>query len=222
MESKTVENIAAHVCWYCDIEVDRATHVCPRFDAGQTPSINVIDPEIAALKQLLTTKESELAEATRQRDEYLQSGQLAAKHNLALLADFLSSQKEIAELRQSLEEAHIKLAESEETSRQLAEALRATQDAARLEPQPIAAVPPANPMIAEALALGHDTTGLCTVRDFAEAIMENPIYGEYSATGFVPPTSPDSKGVPWGEMTFTHKGKRYTVEMVVTKAEEEA
>jgi len=81
------------------------------------------------------------------------------------------------------------------------------------------AIGSAKPMIADALTQGLDTTGLGTVRDWAEAILEHPIYGEYSATGFVPP-QPGSKGVMWDEMSFEHKGKRYTVETIVTKVEE--
>jgi hypothetical protein len=61
---------------------------------------------------------------------------------------------------------------------------------------------PTNPMIAAALASGNDATGLCTVRQWAEDIVAWP-----------------KQGVPRGTMAFDHNGKRYTVEMVVTKVE---
>jgi len=67
-----------------------------------------------------------------------------------------------------------------------------------------------------------DATGLCTVRDWAQAVVEGNILAAYSTNvGFVPPSTlmKPGKVCPWGEMTFTHKGRRFSVEMVVTKAE---
>ena len=68
----------------------------------------------------------------------------------------------------------------------------------------------ANPMIAEALAKGEDATGLCTVRECAETLYMSSFSKEY----------PFGKRRNITELDFTHKGKRYNVEMIVTKVED--
>lgn len=81
-------------------------------------------------------------------------------------------------------------------------------------PDPMRGVRGENIMITEARALGEDTTGLCTVREFAE-ILTNDDVGNYLGE----PNHHFPLGAPKGEMTFTHKGKRYTVEMRVVQCE---
>ena len=65
----------------------------------------------------------------------------------------------------------------------------------------------ANPMITSALAAGEDTTGLCTVREWAEMAIapcaQNPLGQE---------------GLKH-EMAFISNGLRYVVEMTVTQCE---
>lgn len=59
---------------------------------------------------------------------------------------------------------------------------------------------PQNPMIADALSLDEDATGLCTVRELAEMTM-NIASNQIS------------------ELSFEHKGKRYNIELKVTRCE---
>lgn len=69
-----------------------------------------------------------------------------------------------------------------------------------------------NSMVQAAQARGEDATGLCTAREFAEVLLENEPIG--------PPNRHFPYGTHKGEMFFAHKGKRYNVEMVVTKVED--
>lgn len=76
--------------------------------------------------------------------------------------------------------------------------------------------PEALTALAMAQAKEEDAIGLCTVREFAEMIMTSG----FGHSNNVTTQLLDSKGRPWGEMSFTHKGKKYNVEMVVTNCEE--
>ena len=78
----------------------------------------------------------------------------------------------------------------------------------------------ANPMIAESMVGGESTTGLCTVREFAESIMVSGMSVCPTDHGFVPATDKLQIRSPvwkWGELAFKHNGKQYNVEMVVTR-----
>lgn len=77
---------------------------------------------------------------------------------------------------------------------------------------------------ANATVENEDTTGLCAVREWVDAIIEGGIRAGFNEhEGFVPPLRVGPLGFTplWGEMSFVKDGKRYNVEAVITRIEDD-
>lgn len=59
--------------------------------------------------------------------------------------------------------------------------------------------------------MSQDTTGLCTVREWAEEIA--------STAASINEACGHDRHKPCAELTFEHNGKRYTIEGIVTRTE---
>ncbi len=90
----------ANICWYCDIEIDPATHQCPRFrEAAPLPAM--------ALKEYIEKLPQVESELRRTKDElaevYTLFGIGKNNHNLAVLKICFDNQSRFAEMLHAIE-----------------------------------------------------------------------------------------------------------------------